>query len=300
MKKHMPGKFAHTLAVIFSLLLTLMVFLTGLSWQGVRVLTDKELHRSVALDKAVADAQYARIVNDIENLAQAQSFAPETVLALVTSEAVQQYNLDVIDWWMGLMQPDPVIPAPAWDQDALQTAVREDALFQEAVRSTQRRAVARDKIAYPIAMSIQESVLPIRTQLLGIAMPKVLERVDVPQLIALASKAPLALGAACVALIVLVVLCMCRCPIKAKLYVCSALAASGILTAAMLAGILLLNPCAMIAQGSTLLALQAGILGKKVGLVLGILAIAEVLVGYLLIALYQHRMARKAAKDIAA
>ena len=300
MKKLLPGHLAHTLAILLTFLMTLTVFCAPLLWQGVRLLTDEALHESVALDSAVNDAQMVRITNMVEDLAAAQSFDPATVLALVTPDAVRAYNGEVIRWWMGLLQPDPVLTAPEWDAEALQDAVREDPLFQEAVPSTLRRATARDKVAYPIAEGVQATVLPIRDQLVTLAMPKVLEKVDLPRLVSLAGMVPPALAGASALLALLVLALMHRRLCKGGMYIGSALSAAGLLTLITLGAVALINPAGMIAQASSLLALQAELLLKKLALPLVITAAAELAVGLALIAVHQRRMTRLASGSIAA
>ncbi|MDY4138989.1 MAG: hypothetical protein SOY30_06605 [Eubacteriales bacterium] len=304
MKKLLPGRLAHTFAILLTFLMTLTVFAAPLAWQGVRLLTDEALHESVALDSAVNDAQMVRITNMVEDLAAEQAFDPATVLALVTPEAVRAYNAEVVHWWMCLLQPDPVLTAPEWDADAIQDAVREDPLFQEAVSSTLRRATARDKVAYPIADGIQSTVLPIRDQLVTLAMPKVLEKVsekvDLYSLLDLAAKAPLALMGVSALLALLVLALMHRRLCKGGMYIGSALSAAGLLTLITMGAFALLNPCAMIAQASSLLALQAGLLLKKLALPLVIIAVAELAVGLVLIAVHQRRLTRLASRSLAA
>ena len=300
MKKLLPGHLAHTLAILLTFLMTLTLFAAPLLWQGVRLLTDETLHESVALDSAVNDAQMVRITNMVEDLAAEQSFDPATVLALVTPEAVRAYNAEVIHWWMGLLQPDPVLTAPEWDADAIQDAVREDPLFQEAVPSTLRRATARDKVAYPTAEAIQATVLPIRDQLVTLAMSKVLEKVDLPALLTLAGRVPPVLAGASALLALLVLALMHRRLCKGGMYIGSALAAAGLLTLMTIGAVALINPAGMIAQASSLLALQVGLLLKKLALPLVITAAAELAVGLALIAVHQRRMTRLATRSLAA
>ena len=304
MKKLLPGHLAHTLAILLTFLMTLTVFAAPLLWQGVRLLTDENLHESVALDSAVTDAQMVRITNMVEDLAAEQSFDPATVLALVTPDAVRAYNVEVVRWWMGLLQPDPVLTAPEWDAEAIQDAVREDPLFQEAVSSTLRRATARDKVAYPIAEAIQSTVLPIRDQLVTLAMPKALEKitekVDLYGLLELAGTAPLLLMGASALLALLVLALMHRRVCKGGMYIGSALAAAGLLTLITLGTAALINPCAMIAQSSSLLALQAGLLLKKLAMPLVIIAAAELAAGLVLIAVHQRRMSHLTSRSLSA
>ncbi|MGN0778819.1 MAG: hypothetical protein ACI4MJ_06700 [Aristaeellaceae bacterium] len=290
MKRLFPGRLAHTMAVLMTLLLTLTLFAAPLVWQAVRLMTDRQLHERVALDPAVTQAQMARITQAVEALAAEQSFAPSTVLELVTEDGVRAYNQEVIGWWMGLFQPDPVFAAPGWDPEPVQEAVRADALFQETVPATMRRTTARDQVAYPVAKAVQSAVLPLRSQLVTLAMPAVLAKVDAPRLLSLLEKAPLLLAGVSVLLAGLILLVMHRRLCKGGMYIGSAMAASGLLTLLLIGGIVLLDPCGMVAQASSLLAMQLGLLGQQLAWPLLAGALAELAVGAGLMALHQRRI----------
>ncbi len=300
MKKRMPGKFAHILTVLLTLLMTLTLFLSALSWQGIRLLTNEKLHHSIAGDPAVTAAQMERITATVNEVAAAQSFDPATVMALVTEDAVRDFSLQSASWWLGFLQDDPVIAAPVWDTQAMEDAVREDELFRESVKSTLRRSVARDSVAYPIAQTIQEAVLPIRTQLISFAMPEVLSRIDMPAIMNMAVNIPLLLAAVSLAMAMLILIVMHRCVCKGGMYIGSGLAASALLTLMLLLGVLLLDPAAFIAQANALLALQVSMLLSQLALPLLIASMSALVIGFMLIALHQKRMRQLIVRSIAA
>ena len=299
MNNHMPGKTARTLAFILSLLLTLTLFLTALSTQAVRLLTDDQLHRQIATADAVTDAQMERINSAIDTLAAQQSFAPETLKTLITREAVEDYAIQCVSWWMGLMQPDPVMTAPFWDDQALQNAVRKDELFQQSVKSALRRTVARDDVAYPVAKTIQETVLPIRAQLISFVLPTVLEKVNVPALMQYVSIAPQALGCTALVLALLVLLTLRRSMSMGSMYIGSSAAAAALLTLGMLATVCLLNPAALAAQANALLAMQLSLLLNALALPLLIAGVIALLLGLMLIAVHQRCVRRTIVRSIA-
>lgn len=300
MNKRMPGKLAHGLSILLTLLMTLTLLLCMFSWQGVRLLTDSDLHHSIASATSVTDAQMERIQAAIDEIAAEQPIQPETLTELITPDAIRTYSIACSDWWMGLVQAEPTLAAPEWDAQAIEDAVREDELFQENVRSTLRRATARDQIAYPLAQTIQETVMPLRTQLISFVLPEVLERVDVPALLTLAAKVPMLCLAASGVLALLILLLMYRCPCKGGLYIGSALAAAALLVLLMMLGIAVLNPASLVAQANSLLALQLSLLLKQLAVKPLCICISMLVIGFCLIALHQSRMRIRIVRSIAA
>ena len=84
------------------------------------------------------------------------------------------------------------------------------------------------------------------------------------------------------------------------MYIGSALSAAGLLTLITLGVIALINPAGMIAQASSLLAMQAGLLLKQLALPLVIIAVAELAAGLVLIGVHQQRMSRLSSRSLAA
>lgn len=300
MKKRMPGKLAHLFAILLTFCLVLTMLASLWSLQAARLLTDSEMHHTVAGDDAVIDAQMERINTVIASTAEAQHFDPATIQALVTREDVRAFSLQCADWWLGLVQADPVLAAPVWDTQPMEDAVREDELFRENVRSTLRRSVARDDVAYPIAQTIQETVLPLRTQLISFVLPEVLTRVDVPMLVALLQKAPLIFLAASAVLALLILLCMIRMPFKGGLYIGAAMGACALISLLILLGVLLLEPATIVAQANALLSLQLTLLLKQMALKPLLISIFLLVLSADLIFVHQKCMRRAIARSITA
>lgn len=289
MRKHNhPGKAARVLAAVLTLLMMLTLTLGCFVWQTERVLTDRALHESIALDSRVVDAQMQRINARVNEIAQAHPFRVETVTNVVTRQSVEEFNRDVVSWWLGLMQADPVMETPAYDAGDVEAAVREDAVFQENTPSTRRRAVARDDIAYEVGRAVDRAVLPVRADVLGILLPKVLEMVNVPSLMNILAMAPQLCGVAALILALLVLLVLVRRPSCAGLYVGAGLAGSALCVAGFGLMAYLLDVTGMVAEISPLLAMQVSLLTKQVALQAGIYAAAALAAGMVLIALYQH------------
>lgn len=288
----LPGKGANALGWIFTLLLTLCLTLLCLSWQVNTLLTDNGIHEAVALNSRVLDAQRTRVSEKVEQLAQEYSFQSETVMELVDEAALTQYNRQVIDWWMGLMQPDPVISAPVWDTSAVETAVREDTLFKENTAANMRRSIARDKVAYQVGLAVKRAVLPVRADILSAVLPKVMERVSLPALVRGVSILPALFGAAAGVCALVLVLLMRKRLTKAALYIGAGMGASALCALGLCGAVSLMNIQGMVGEISCLLSLQLELLGGQVLLRVGLFAAVLLLAGYGLIALHQRDMRR--------
>lgn len=290
--KALPGGLAHGLAILMTLLLTIVLAAGCLLWQFAGLISDRSLHESIALTPSVVDAQMERIQSIVEDLAERYSFQPETVMDIVTRESVEDYAREVIAWWMGLTGDEPSIVAPAYDASAVEAAVREDELFLESTPSAQRRTIARDCVAYTVSQEITKAVLPIRTVLLTLALPSVLEKIDIPHYVQLAALAPKVCAIAAAVLLVLIALTMIRRISKAAMYIGAALAASTLVMLGVGAMVWSMGIGPMIKEVSSLLAMQLDLLGGHLVLQTGVSAIVFLGVGVALMALHQHDMHR--------
>ena len=290
----MPGKAAHILAWVLTLLLTLALTAGCLTWQANRVLTEASVHESVALDGRVQQAQRNRIEARVQELAQTYSFQAEPVMALVSTDSIARYNRDVIAWWMGLLGKAPVFDVPAWPTREVESTVREDELFKANTPSEMRRTTARDKVAYQVGQAVQKAVLPVRADILSLLMPKVMEKVNVPTYMHYLSLLPLVCVIAAGILALVLLLLMIRRMSKAALYIGAALGASGLCALGMCGVFSLLGISGMVGEISALLALQLDILAEKVYLQVGIYAVIALALGMGLIALHQADIRRLA------
>lgn len=288
----LPGKLGHGLAILATFLLTVVLSVGCITWQVREVATDEELHTSIALNERVQAAQMERIEGAVQGLAEQYHFSPDTVMDIVTPEAVAQYNRDVIAWWMQLLADDPATDAPEWDASEVEAAVREDALFQENTPSTQRRSVARDGVAYEVGRAVTKAVLPVRATLLSLALPMALERIDVPRYMHLVNIAPRVCALAAAALCAILVVLMRRRVSKALMYVGSALAATALILIGCVLAVWSLGLTAMVGEVSSLLAMQLDLLGGHILLQAAVVTAVCLAAGCALIAVHQHDMKR--------
>lgn len=288
----LPGRFAHVLAWVLTMVLTLCLMLTCLMGQVNRLITDAGLHESVALNDRVTQAQMARIEAKVNELAQTYSFQPETVMTLIDDEALAQYSREVIAWWMGLVQENPSLTVPSFDTSAIEAAVRADELFQENTAANQRRTIARDNVAYQVGLAVKRAVMPVRADILSAIMPKVLEKVNLPALAHVVPLMPLLCGAAAVAAALVLLMLMRKRLSKAGLYIGAGLAAAGICSVGVLGLTGLLDIGGMVGEINSLLALQLDLLMGKVMVQVGLCALAALAIGLGLIAFHQRDIRR--------
>lgn len=286
----MPGPASHVAAALLALLLTLCVLLTGVGCAVGTIATDASLHEEVALSAPVRAAQRARIDGRVAALAQAYSFEPDTVNSLITDAALDQYNRDVIAWWMGLLGPEPTFRAPEWSAEGMLEAVMDDPLFKENTPSGRRKAIARDEVTAGVVKAVQESVLPLRGALVSLALSKVLPRIDVARYMAYVPYLPWAAAGAALLAAALTLLAMGKRPMRALAYIGGGLAAGGLCLLVLMAAMAWFDLPGQVAQVSTILCLQAETLLGLLGRGMALLAGACLALGAAMIALHQHAM----------
>ena len=288
-RKKLPGAFAHVVAFVLALLLTLIITVTVFAWQGLALLQDEGLHEKVALNDRILDMQLERIELYVEELAETWSFQPETVMQFVTRETLSDYGREVIAWWTGLTGEDAEIAAPVWNDGEIAQAVREDELFMSVYPAERRRAIARDDIAYEIGQEIRKTVLPLRTDLVEAVLPGVLAQMDMSLVMDYVSQGSRLIGVVAAGLVLLIVLVMIRWVFKALLYIGSSLIASGLGVAAINGTALLLNIPGMVGEISPILAGQMELLMGQMLLRVGIVVLIALVMGGAL--LWMHRAA---------
>ncbi len=291
-KIRLPGRAARLVSGVLAFLLMLTLTSTCLAWQVNRVATDSDLHGEIATDSRITAMQMERVRQRVAELAGEYHFREETAMQFITEESLAEYSHKVIAWWMGLLGENPETEAPQWDTGELEQAIREDALFQEHTPANMRRTTARDLIAYEIGMEINRAVLPVRSDILSIAMPKVLEKVAVPVYMRYLAMVPMLCAGASAVLALLILLATLRRASKAARYIGIALAAAALCIVTVGVVVYLLDITGMIGEISTLLASQVSLLTKRVALQSGLFAAGCLAAGLALIALHQKDMRR--------
>lgn len=299
----MPGGAAHAAAVILALIMTLCLLLSGCTALVNTLMNDTALHESVALSDQVQTAQKEKIFAKVNTLAEKYSFAPETVNAFLTDEALEDYNRQVITWWMSLLDTAPSLTAPSFSTTDMIEAIMADEQFKGNTSTGRRKAIARDEVAAVIAQTVQETVLPLRSALISLGMSQVLQRVNLAKYTAIIPHLPWIFLGASVMLMCLTVLVMARRPLRALVYIGSSLSAAGLLDLALILCLKLLDLPGWVGQVSSMLSLQVSLLQEKLMPVMLLCGGCGLLAGLVLIGLHQHGMLKirrsLAAKGVA-
>lgn len=174
----------------------------------------------LALFGWVTTAQFAREVNGTQKLQTLQQLLidraadglnerwqlAEDVLSPWTEDAAARQGEAVAVWWGALWQDaDADTALPAWltaEQEAILVAdVRGDAGFIALTDENQRRAIARDEVAFALDEAVCDAVTPLRRSIVAMALDVAGDLVPLPMI----RKAAL-IGAASLAVLAVVLL----------------------------------------------------------------------------------------------
>lgn len=220
--------------------------------------------------------QQAEIDTAADALADQWQVSP-AVLDAWADGAARRHNEALAAWW-GALWSDPAADAalPAWlDASQEWTLVAEimaDESFIAATDMTQRRAIARDEVAYALDEAVCNAVTPLRRSVVDMALALVQEAVSLPMLRRVAL-----LGAAVLAGLALVLL------LFAHRAAGSGLVAAGVLMALSAVPVVLMDVPGMLRQLSPIAAEQGLRVLLGMGVLWGVAALALVCVGLLII-----------------
>ena len=144
-------------------------------------MTTEPFAREVNATADVRLLQQERIDAMAAELSDRWQLSPE-VLAQWTQSAAQQQGEVIAIWWGSLWQDasaDAYMPMwlSAADEGELVAEVRADAGFIACTPETQRRAIARDEVAYALDEAICDAVTPLRRSIIDMALSIVAEAV---------------------------------------------------------------------------------------------------------------------------
>lgn len=170
--------FRRVILWLLCLLATVMMIVVDLLGTAGWAVTDRRVHEHAALDSRVTHLQLERLEAEVTALAQKHHFAPETVMAYLHEEALQAYTLQLIDWWMSLMQPDASLDIPRFETGEIMDAVLQDEQFRAHNDADSRKLIARDSVAYEVGQMVRRAVFPLRQSILSLLLPQIVGVVD--------------------------------------------------------------------------------------------------------------------------
>lgn len=171
----------NVISMILAFILTILLIATVFTAE-LRTLTgNTEIYRSIATDPKITERQKETIDAKIAELAGKYGFAPESVTALITADELREYANRCIEWRMGILKGKKA-DVPVWPYEEIMAAVRADEGFNAFVTKYEQRTVARDKIAVPVADTVEACVLCVRPELIAPAVRILSEKADLKTL----------------------------------------------------------------------------------------------------------------------
>lgn len=256
------GPVRHVLAYLLTLVLALCLLTTALSTVLLRLDHPGSIFTQVT--DAALDLQEAHVRETIVSLADTYHFDPAPIVELFPRERLRELNAEAVAWWHQLLETDAALTPPTFVDSAIAELVRGDPAFQEATEPTMRRIIAEDQVAYVICQTVQNAVYPIRTPLIGAALPRITERIDLAGLLPLLRLLlPTILGAS-VLLILVIWLLMRHCGSWG--YIGSGMVCAGFMLISLLFFIDRLDLAGQAGLVSPILAAELAALGSKLAL----------------------------------
>jgi len=173
------GRYLAALLAVLTLLAAALLALAGAA-------TTSAFMQAVYEAKEIRAQQQERIGQAAEALATRWHIAPET-LSGFTDGAAGRHAQAVADWWGELWsdpEADPYLPVylDAADERDMVNAIMQDEGFRALTDETQRRAIARDEIAYALDEAVCEAVTPLRRSVVELGISLLMEKVPLPLL----------------------------------------------------------------------------------------------------------------------
>lgn len=183
--------------------------------------------------QAVREEEAELIRARVNDLGDIYGFAPESAMKAVTPEILDELNEQAAAWWNAVLTEGRPGAEPEWDLTDLRNGLREDPALTEGM-DTERAEETVYAAADAVGKTVVRTVLPMRQNLMILALTKVGQRIDIPDLIRFGTGVPWAMLAACLLLSGVVALLESRRLTESLKYLGSAAGAAALVTAATL------------------------------------------------------------------
>lgn len=141
----------------------------------------------------------------VTKLADLYGFEAGPVIGLITEETLRELNSQASRWWNTLLKDGKIGEAPGWDTEILSETLDDDE-FLNRTSEAERAEYLKLSAAEEVSNSIIRMVLPMRLQTLRLALKKVENRIDLPNVIMFFLGVPWAALALCALLAGLIAL----------------------------------------------------------------------------------------------
>ena len=264
-----PNRPARGFAWFLTVLLTMGISLTVLSYAGIQLLTSPSLTNQVAENEKVLHAQKEKIDETINTLAAQYGISPDVIQGAFSEEELVELNHEMSDWWNRMMIEGKSDNVPEWSSYDIQDVIQEYLSNQ----GIQEEAVFRDgvTISKKLEETVQESSLPVRGSLISRIFEYINKRIRWADAMQYLQKIPGVGLAACILLAGLIVLLISRTPSLTLKYLGAALSGAGICVFVTILLIGSLKIGETISQASSILTEQYKVMtgGTRTGCMLG-------------------------------
>jgi len=169
-------------AAMLAMLLLLAAAVVGLGC----AMTTEAFARAALLDEALLAQQQSRVQDKADELAATWRLSSRTLDGW-TQDAARNAAAALCAWWGDLWSVDgsettlPVYLDAAQERELIADVMADEG-FIAATEASQRRAIARDDVAYGLDEAVCEAVLPLRRSVTDMALIFVAESVSLPLL----------------------------------------------------------------------------------------------------------------------
>ena len=265
-----PARWTGIPAALCALLLTGCLFAALACLLGLQALGSSRLHTRAALAADVVDAQMTRIREETKKLAETYGFDAEIPDRLITREAVEEYDREVVTWWTGAFSDGKLKETPSFRPEGLDEALEADEAFMGSLDPLKAGNILRE-IRGRIQETVRKSAVLFRDLLAETAFRFAGKRLDLPEMADALQRLPLLAGAAAFLAAGLIAALRSRRIRTAWLYIGGAAGACGLLGVFTLVLLRRLRLGEMIAESSRALSLQFAHLSRMLT--------AEILIG---------------------
>ena len=192
-KPALPARIA-AWGIAFLLTVTLTIAALGGPAAYHRILTDENLHISIATDESVIAEQTDRIAARIRELAEDYGFDADEVIGEISREETEEINRQAAEWWTRIVSEGIMDEIPVWTAYEQISQAVYDTMDQARYPDTDRDETAKG-IVSEIEKVVTQTVMPFRKALVTVAVRYANRKIDLPGIIRFISEIPLIAGA---------------------------------------------------------------------------------------------------------
>lgn len=153
------------------------------------------VYLTVSSDADLTELKMEQILLKIDSLAEQYSFDSEKLKEVITRENIAEFDQQVAMWWSGLLTKGNATEAPSFDLSFAEELLDTDEHFSEGLLKYEVKEKKKG-VLKELRETVENTVLPVRSQVIYAAASKLLNRFPVKSLLKVARNMTLPLLAA--------------------------------------------------------------------------------------------------------